>query len=315
MRELLLFEMPKPQPVELGENTIHAIITLDEHGQVIGQVVPHKGKMLTPTMPNRGPQVVAIAGSDTLQYFNSEHQRHYQSSISLYEALLVQTNAPEVSALLAFAQSDIAKDLDFSQVKAPKDKKTKQSDINKARLAFIYGPTGEYLHECSAIVKYWCDRRQPAPEVGTAQIKCSITGTPGSRLTSAPADVKFGAIKGKLFSCNTDDAVSFGSPKYASTGTTTETYTELVQRLNYLGNSDDHRLSIGSQTLLIWTDGVSLNPLLQGLNVSWDGPEVQPRATKKTRNKDKQASIEIMDTSLEGVKQRLLTLRSRNGNQ
>jgi CRISPR-associated protein (Cas_Csd1) len=310
MKELLTFPMPATQPVELGANTIHAIITIDEDGQMVGEMMPYqdnKGKMVTPTMPNRGPQVIAIAGSDTVQYFNPDHERHYRSTIDRYEDVLAQFNVPEVSALLAFARSGVVRELDFSQIKVPKDNKTQQADFNKVRLAFIYAPTGEYLHECQSIVDYWIDLRGKKPTT-SGQIKCSITGKFGTPLTSATADVKFGSINGKLFSCNTDDAVSFGSPKYASTGVTTETYTDLVQRLNYLGNSDDNRLSIGSQNLLIWTDGASLQPLLQGLGSSLQVPTDRVAAVKKTRKKGSIEPIEITDTSLEGIKQRLLSL-------
>jgi hypothetical protein len=311
MKELLTFQMPATQPVELGANTIHAIITIDEDGRMVGEMMPYqdnKGKMVTPTMPNRGSQVIAIASSDTVQYFNPDHERHYRSTIERYEDVLARFNIPEVRSLLAFARSGVVKELDFSQIKVPKDNKTQQTDFNKVRLAFIYAPTGEYLHECQSIIDYWIDLRGKKPTT-SGQIKCSITGRFGTPLTSATADVKFGSINGKLFSCNTDDAVSFGSPKYASTGVTTETYTDLVQRLNYLGNSDDNRLSIGSQNLLIWTDGASLKPLLQGLGsslqVANDNPVV---AVKKTRKKGSSEPIEIIDTSLEGIKQRLLSL-------
>jgi CRISPR-associated protein (Cas_Csd1) len=81
-----------------------------------------------------------------------------------------------------------------------------------------------------------------------------------------------------------------------------------VQRLNYLGNSDDNRLSIGSQNLLIWTDGASLQPLLQGLGSSLQVPIDRVAAVKKTRKKGSIEPIEITDTSLEGIKQRLLSL-------
>ena len=306
MRELFLFDMPQQPSVTMGDNTIHAIVTLDESGCVIGDIVAHKGKMITPTMHNRGPQVIAIAGSDTLQYFNPEHGRHYQSTIALYEDALEKTNSPEVKAILAFAKDELATSLDFSGVKAPQDPKTKTSDINKAKLAFVYAPTGEYLHDCESIVGYWRDLREPKT-IDAHQIQCSITHRIGTRLTDAPADVKFGAIKGKLFSCNTDDAVSFGSPKYGSTGVTIETYTELVQRLNYLGNSDEHRLSIGQQTLLIWTDGASVKPLWDGLQGFSRKLDAAPRE-KKTRKKGSTEPIEIVDTSLEGIRKRLLSL-------
>jgi hypothetical protein len=309
MKELLTFPMPT-KPIELGANTIHAIITIDENGGMVGEMMPYKdnkGKMVTPTMPNRGPQVISIAGSDTVQYFNPDHERHYRSTIDRYEDVLAQFNVPEVRAVLAFARSSVVSELDFSEIKVPKDKKNQQADFNKVRLAFIYAPTGEYLHECQSIVDYWIDLRGKKPIAG-GQIKCSITGKFGTPLTSATADVKFGSINGKLFSCNTDDAVSFGSPKYASTGVTTETYTDLVQRLNYLGNSDDNRLSIGSQNLLIWTDGASLQPLLQGLGSPLQVPTDRVAAVKKTRKKGSIEPIEIIDTSLEGIKQRLLSL-------
>ena len=214
MRELLTFQMPATQSIELGANTIHAITTIDRDGQMVGDMMPYqdrKGKMVTPTMPNRGPQVIAIAGSDTVQYFNPDHERHYRSTIDRYEDVLVRSDVPEVRALLAFAHSGVVRELDFSQIKVPKDKKTQQADFNK------------------------------------------------------------------------------------------------VQRLNYLGNSDDNRLSIGSQNLLIWTDGASLQPLLLGLGSSLQVP-TRVAAVKKTRKKGSIEPIEITDTSLEGIKQRLLSL-------
>ena len=132
MRELLTFQMPATQSIELGANTIHAIITIDRDGQMVGDMMPYqdrKGKMVTPTMPNRGPQVIAIAGSDTVQYFNPDHERHYRSTID--------------------------------------------------RLAFIYAPTGRYLHECPSIIDYWIGLRGNKP-ISVGQIKCSITGKFGT---------------------------------------------------------------------------------------------------------------------------------------
>jgi CRISPR-associated protein (Cas_Csd1) len=93
--------------------------------------------------------------------------------------------------------------------------------------------------------------------------------------------------------------------QYASTGVTIETYTELVQRLNYLGSSPDHQVRLGDRTLLIWSDGVSTQPLLQGLQSLSTG---EPTAPKKTRKKGSVEPINIIDTSLEGIKQRLLSL-------
>lgn len=182
MRELLTFQMPATQSIELGANTIHAIITIDRDGQMVGDMMPYqdrKGKMVTPTMPNRGPQVIAIAGSDTVQYFNPDHERHYRSTIDRYEDVLAQFNVPEVSALLAFARSSVVRELDFSQIKVPKDQKTQQADFNKVRLAFIYAPTGRYLHECPSIIDYWIGLRGNKP-ISVGQIKCSITGKFGT---------------------------------------------------------------------------------------------------------------------------------------
>lgn len=305
MKELFTFQMPDPQPVELGVNNIHAIITIDRNGQMVGELLPYqdnKGKMVVPTMPNRGSGVFAIAGSDVVQYFNPERPKHYQANIALYEDILEQTGSAEASALLSFVKSGVTKELDLSRVKI-----IKGSDPNKAiRLAFIYAPTGEYLHECPAIVDYWITLRRKKPiAVAVGQVKCNITGKLGTPLTDAPVDLKFGSTNGKLFSCNNDDAVSFGSPKYASTGVTIETYTELVQRLNYLGSSPDHQLRLGDRTLLIWSDGVSTQPLLQGLQSLSTG---EPTAPKKTRKKGSVEPINIIDTSLEGIKQRLLSL-------
>lgn len=303
MRELFAFQMPATQPAELGRNNIHAIITIDQNGQIVGELLPHKEKMITPTMPNRGSGVFAMAGSDIVQYFNPKYPKHHSANINLYEDILNKTGVPEALALLSFTQSGVAKELDLSNVKIPKD-----SDPNKSvRLAFIYAPTGQYLHECPAIINYWINlRRQKQSITVVGQTKCIITGQLGTPLTDAPIDVKFGSANGKLFSCNNDDAISFGSPRYASTGVTTETYTELVQRLNYLGDSPDHQLRLGDQTILIWSDGASTQPLLQGLQSPLSSGE--PTAAKKTRKKGSVESINITDTSFEGVKQRLLSL-------
>jgi CRISPR-associated protein (Cas_Csd1) len=316
MKELFTFMMPETQPVELGSNNIHAIITIDQNGQMVGELLPYKdnnGKMVTPTMPNRGSGVFAMAGSDVVQYFNPDCPKHYQANIALYEDIVDKTGEPEALALLSFAKSGVAQELDLSKVKIPKDPKTKKFDPNKVRLAFIYAPTGQYLHECPAIVDYWINLRRNNSvtqkrgknPIAFAQVKCSITGQLGKALTDAPVDVKFGSTNGKLFSCNNDDAVSFGSPKYASTGVTTETYTELVQRLNYLGSSQDHQIFLGKQTLLIWSDGISTQPLLQGLQSLSSG---EPTTAKKIRKKGNVESINITDTSFEGIKQRLLSL-------
>jgi CRISPR-associated protein (Cas_Csd1) len=308
MKELFTFQMPAPQPLELGVNNIHAIITIDRNGQMVGELLPYtdnKGKMVTPTMPNKGSGVFAIAGSDVLQYFNSEYPKHYQANIARYEDIVEKTGAPEAMALLSFTKSGAAKGLDLSKVKIPKDK-----DPNKVvRLAFIYVPTGQYIHECTAIVNYWIDLRREnlrKKPKNISQVKCNITGKLGTTLTNGTADIKFGSVSnGKLFSCNNDDAISFGSPKYSSTGVTTETYEELVQRLNYLGNSPDHHIRLGDRTLFIWADGVSTQPLLQGLQPLSTG---EPTAPKKTRKKGNVEPINIIDTSLEGIKQRLLSL-------
>ncbi len=313
MRELFNFQMPETQPVELGSNNIHAIITIDQKGQIVGELLPYKEKMVTPTMPNRGSGVFAMAGSDVVQYFNPTCPKHYNANIALYKDILDKTGAPEALALLSFTESGVAQGLDLSNVKIPKDPKTKKSDPNKVRLAFIYASTGQYLHDCPAIVDYWINLRRNNSTVtsrnkksaNVGQVKCHITGQLGTPLTDATADIKFGSTNGKLFSCNNDDAISFGSPKYASTGVTTETYTELVQRLNYLGNSPDHQLRLGDQTLLIWSDGASTQPLLKGLQSLSSG---EPTATKKTRKQGNMESINITDTSFEGIKQRLLSL-------
>jgi hypothetical protein len=295
MKELFTFQMPDTQPVELGSNNIHAVITIDQNGHVVKELLSYqdnKGKMITPTMPNRGSGVFAIAGSDVVQYFNPNYPKHYQANIALYKDILEKTGVPEAFALLSFTKFGLIQNLDFSKIKIPKDQKTQKADFNKVRLAFIYAPTGQYLHECSAIVNYWVNlRRNKIRDMAIGQVKCSIMGQLGTPLTDAPADVKFGFINGKLFSCNNDDAVSFGSPKYIGTGVTTETYIELVQRLNYLGNNPNHQIRFGEKILLFWSDGVSVQPLLEAL---------KPLSFGKI--------IGINNTSLETIEQQLLSL-------
>jgi hypothetical protein len=94
MRGLFTFKMPDTQPVEMGLNKIHAIVTIDENGQMVGELLPYEdnqGKMVTPTMPNKGSGVFAIAGSDVVQYFNPKYPKHYQANIARYEDTAVSS--------------------------------------------------------------------------------------------------------------------------------------------------------------------------------------------------------------------------------
>lgn len=312
MRELLLFSMPQTQAVEIGVNTIQAIVTIDESGLLIGELISpetNERKMKTPTMPNRGSRVISIPGSDTVNYFNPDCPRHYQSTIARYEHILTVSDLAEAKALLAFTKSGVAKTLDYSQIKIPKGTDP-QPDINKVRLAFVYAPTGKYIHECQPIIDYWIELRRDKP-TSLGQIRCSITGKLGTPLVKANADIKFGNINAKIFTCNTDDAVSFGSVKYNSTGVTTETYTGLVQRINYLGSSNNHRITFGDRNLLIWTDGTSIAPLMQAAKSSVKLPSTTATTestSKKTRSKGSIEAIEIGDCAPETIVQGLFGL-------
>lgn len=319
MKELLIPLLPNDAYAvsTLGLVNINASITLDKDGNVVGPAVPLKTKLSVPkTASSRGSGTQAIAGSDVIKWFvPTEGSKRYQNTLALYTTLLEEIGSDEVKAMLKSVESGAISNADFSQVPLkPKKGKTEAEALLDVRLVFVYAPTGEYIHDLPSLREWWVSNQAIASKPKGDQIVCNITGRSGSRLTKSVGDVRIGTVGGGLFACADDDTYGFGASDYLTSGVTTETATELTQRLNYMGVADDYNIRIAGQTFLVWTDDGSVVPLEQGVNRSWvvptpvDGDKRKKGKKRKTAAEKKKTAIEITDTSVAGVRDHLMTL-------